>query len=163
MRVCDPQGRDSGQRRDEPVSVFQVWWASHVFVLETSTRYAHPLGSALRAPCQAFGSGAFWEPGSPLGSCPHPLPIGREGPKAVARGASDHSCLGPGAQVLLRLGRQRWKLRGRIESDDSQTWDEEEKAFIPTLHENFEIKVGGPGAGAGGGRASSPTTPPSPR
>ena len=163
LRVCDPQGRDSGQRRDEPVSVFQVWWASHVFVLETSTRYAHPLGLALRAPCQAFGSGAFWEPGSPLGSCPHPLPIGREGPKAVARGASDHSCLGPGAQVLLRLGRQRWKLRGRIESDDSQTWDEEEKAFIPTLHENFEIKVGGPGAGAGGGRASSPTTPPSPR
>lgn len=42
----------------------------------------------------------------------------------------------------MRLGRQRWKLRGRIESDDSQTWDEEEKAFIPTLHENFEIKVG---------------------
>ena len=92
-----------------------------------------------------------------------PPPIGREGPQAVARGASDRSCLGPGAQVLLRLGRQRWKLRGRIESDDSQTWDEEEKAFIPTLHENFEIKVGGPGAGAGGGRASSPTTPPSPR
>ena len=51
--------------------------------------------------------------------------------------------------MLLRLGRQRWKLRGRIESDDSQTWDEEEKAFIPTLHENFEIKVGG----AGGQRA----------
>lgn len=45
--------------------------------------------------------------------------------------------------MLMRLGRQRWKLKGRIESDDSQTWDEEEKAFIPTLHENFEIKVGG--------------------
>ncbi|ELK04292.1 Protein FAM65C [Pteropus alecto] len=44
-------------------------------------------------------------------------------------------------EVLMRLGRQRWKLKGRIESDDSQTWDEEEKAFIPTLHENFEIKV----------------------
>lgn len=43
----------------------------------------------------------------------------------------------------MRLGRQRWKLKGRIESDDSQTWEEEEKAFIPTLHENFEIKVGG--------------------
>lgn len=51
--------------------------------------------------------------------------------------------LGPHPQVLMRLGRQRWKLKGRIESDDSQTWDEEEKAFIPTLHENFEIKVGG--------------------
>lgn len=41
----------------------------------------------------------------------------------------------------MRLGRQRWKLRGRIESDDSQTWDEEDKAFIPTLHDNLEIKV----------------------
>ncbi|XP_025119075.1 RIPOR family member 3 isoform X5 [Bubalus bubalis] len=50
-------------------------------------------------------------------------------------------CPGDLYEVLLRLGRQRWKLRGRIESDDSQTWDEEEKAFIPTLHENFEIKV----------------------
>lgn len=39
-----------------------------------------------------------------------------------------------------------------IESDDSQTWDEEEKAFIPTLHENFETKVGGAGAGGGPGR-----------
>lgn len=74
--------------------------------------------------------------------------------------------------MLLRLGRQRWKLRGRIESDDSQTWDEEEKAFIPTLHENFEIKVGGAGGGgragpdAGGGAAGAvptPTTLPSPR
>ncbi|XP_057558888.1 RIPOR family member 3 isoform X3 [Hippopotamus amphibius kiboko] len=50
-------------------------------------------------------------------------------------------CPGDQYEVLLRLGRQRWKLRGRIETDDSQTWDEEEKAFIPTLHENFEIKV----------------------
>nr|XP_054111436.1 RIPOR family member 3 isoform X6 [Callithrix jacchus] len=45
------------------------------------------------------------------------------------------------AEVLLRLGRQRWKLKGRIESDDSQIWDEEEKTFIPTLHENLDIKV----------------------
>ncbi|XP_054111436.2 RIPOR family member 3 isoform X6 [Callithrix jacchus] len=44
-------------------------------------------------------------------------------------------------EVLLRLGRQRWKLKGRIESDDSQIWDEEEKTFIPTLHENLDIKV----------------------
>ncbi|XP_059979915.1 RIPOR family member 3 isoform X1 [Lagenorhynchus albirostris] len=50
-------------------------------------------------------------------------------------------CPGDQYEVLLRLGRQRWKLRGRIESDDSQTWDEEEKVFIPTLHENLEIKV----------------------
>ncbi|XP_054579881.1 RIPOR family member 3 [Eptesicus fuscus] len=50
-------------------------------------------------------------------------------------------CPGDQYEVLMRLGRQRWKLKGRIESDDSQTWDEEEKAFIPTLHENLEIKV----------------------
>nr|XP_020137552.1 protein FAM65C isoform X2 [Microcebus murinus]XP_020137553.1 protein FAM65C isoform X2 [Microcebus murinus] len=50
-------------------------------------------------------------------------------------------CPGDQYEVLMRLGRQRWKLKGRIESDDSQTWDEEEKAFIPTLHENFDIKV----------------------
>ncbi|XP_044909432.1 RIPOR family member 3 isoform X1 [Felis catus] len=50
-------------------------------------------------------------------------------------------CPGDQYEVLMRLGRQRWKLKGRIESDDSQTWEEEEKVFIPTLHENFEIKV----------------------
>ncbi|NXW51026.1 RIPR3 protein, partial [Nyctiprogne leucopyga] len=43
--------------------------------------------------------------------------------------------------VLLRLGRQKWRLKGKIETDDSQTWDEEEKIFIPNLHEKFEIKV----------------------
>uniref|UniRef100_A0A5F4WM77 RIPOR family member 3 n=1 Tax=Callithrix jacchus TaxID=9483 RepID=A0A5F4WM77_CALJA len=52
-----------------------------------------------------------------------------------------HSPSRAGSQVLLRLGRQRWKLKGRIESDDSQIWDEEEKTFIPTLHENLDIKV----------------------
>ncbi|XP_075383859.1 RIPOR family member 3 [Tenrec ecaudatus] len=50
-------------------------------------------------------------------------------------------CPGDQYEVLMRLGRQRWKLKGRIESDDSQTWDEEERAFVPTLRENFEIKV----------------------
>lgn len=52
----------------------------------------------------------------------------------------------------MRLGRQRWRLKGRIEPDDSQTWDEEERVFVPTVHENLEIKVrqgpGGWGAGA---------------
>ncbi|KAK2491160.1 hypothetical protein MC885_011885 [Smutsia gigantea] len=50
-------------------------------------------------------------------------------------------CPGDQYEVLMRLGRQRWKLKGRIESDDSQTWEEEERAFLPALHENFEIKV----------------------
>lgn len=112
------------------------------------------------------GTPALWDPS--LGLPARPLEVGFLGTRVSAEflypppqlagraprgwqgGAADRSFLGPGAQVLLRLGRQRWKLRGRIESDDSQTWDEEEKAFIPTLHENFEIKVGGAG---GGGRA----------
>ncbi|XP_023576567.1 RIPOR family member 3 isoform X2 [Octodon degus] len=50
-------------------------------------------------------------------------------------------CPGDQYEVLLRLGRQRWRLKGRIETDDSQIWDAEEKAFVPTLHENLEIKV----------------------
>ncbi|XP_053106802.1 RIPOR family member 3 isoform X2 [Hemicordylus capensis] len=50
-------------------------------------------------------------------------------------------CPGDQYEVFIRLGRQKWKLRGKILTDDSQTWDEEEKIFIPNLHEKFEIKV----------------------
>nr|XP_034352497.1 RIPOR family member 3 isoform X3 [Arvicanthis niloticus] len=50
-------------------------------------------------------------------------------------------CPGDQYEVLMRLGRQRWRLKGRIEPDDSQTWDEEERVFVPTVHENLEIKV----------------------
>ena len=125
--------------------MFQAWWATHASVRETSTRYSHapggisPQGSSpglweLRA---AGNQGPNWV------SVPTPTQLAGRAPRQGARGAADPSLRGPGPQVLLRLGRQRWKLRGRIESDDSQTWDEEEKAFIPTLHENFEIKVGG--------------------
>ncbi|XP_053548653.1 RIPOR family member 3 [Bombina bombina] len=50
-------------------------------------------------------------------------------------------CPGDHYEVLIRLGRQRWRLKGKIETDDSQIWDEEERMFIPNLCENFEIKV----------------------
>uniref|UniRef100_A0A8C5SSK3 RIPOR family member 3 n=1 Tax=Laticauda laticaudata TaxID=8630 RepID=A0A8C5SSK3_LATLA len=50
-------------------------------------------------------------------------------------------CPGDQYEVFIRLGRQKWKIKGKILTDDSQTWDEEEKVFIPSLHENFEIKV----------------------
>ncbi|XP_069808403.1 RIPOR family member 3 [Dendropsophus ebraccatus] len=50
-------------------------------------------------------------------------------------------CPGDHYEVLIRLGRQRWRLKGKIETDDSQMWDEEERIFIPNLCENFEIKV----------------------
>ncbi|TRZ17952.1 hypothetical protein HGM15179_009158 [Zosterops borbonicus] len=50
-------------------------------------------------------------------------------------------CPGDQYEVFVRLGRQKWRLKGKIETNDSQTWDEEEKIFIPNLHEKFEIKV----------------------
>ncbi|XP_013870796.1 RIPOR family member 3 [Austrofundulus limnaeus] len=50
-------------------------------------------------------------------------------------------CPGDQYEVVVRLGRQRWRIRGRIQSDDSQSWDEEEMVFLPHINHNFEIKV----------------------
>ncbi|KAJ8400860.1 hypothetical protein AAFF_G00392140 [Aldrovandia affinis] len=50
-------------------------------------------------------------------------------------------CPGDQYEVLVRLGRQRWRIRGKIQTDDRQSWDEEEVLFLPHIHENFEIKV----------------------
>ncbi|XP_032370611.1 RIPOR family member 3 [Etheostoma spectabile] len=50
-------------------------------------------------------------------------------------------CPGDQYEVVVRLGRQRWRLRGRIQSDDTQAWDQEEMVFLPHIHHNFEIKV----------------------
>uniref|UniRef100_A0A8C2KIH0 RIPOR family member 3 n=1 Tax=Cyprinus carpio TaxID=7962 RepID=A0A8C2KIH0_CYPCA len=50
-------------------------------------------------------------------------------------------CPGDQYEVLIRLGRQRWRIRGRIQTDDRQLWDEEEMVFLPHIHGNFEIKV----------------------
>nr|XP_055069777.1 RIPOR family member 3 [Misgurnus anguillicaudatus] len=50
-------------------------------------------------------------------------------------------CPGDQYEVLIRLGRQRWRIRGRIQTDDKQLWDEEEMIFLPHIHGNFEIKV----------------------
>ena len=44
-------------------------------------------------------------------------------------------------QVTLQLGRQRWRTRGRIKSDDTQSWEEEYMVFLPHTRHNFEIKV----------------------
>ncbi|XP_029906465.1 RIPOR family member 3 isoform X2 [Myripristis murdjan] len=50
-------------------------------------------------------------------------------------------CPGDQYEVVVRLGRQRWRIKGRIQSDDRQSWDEEEMVFLPHIHHNFEIKV----------------------
>ncbi|XP_034388601.1 LOW QUALITY PROTEIN: RIPOR family member 3 [Cyclopterus lumpus] len=50
-------------------------------------------------------------------------------------------CLGDQYEVVVRLGRQRWRIRGRIQSDDTQSWDEEEVVFLPHIHHHLEIKV----------------------
>ncbi|XP_072370837.1 RIPOR family member 3 isoform X2 [Scyliorhinus torazame] len=50
-------------------------------------------------------------------------------------------CPGDHYEVLIKYGRQRWKLKGKIDADDRQTWDEEEMAFLPHINEDIEIKV----------------------
>lgn len=44
-------------------------------------------------------------------------------------------------QVLMRYGRQRWRLRGRVEVSNKQIWDSEEYIFLPLVTELLSIKV----------------------
>lgn len=44
-------------------------------------------------------------------------------------------------QVLMRYGRQRWRLRGRMEVSNKQIWDGEENIFLPLVTELLSIKV----------------------
>lgn len=41
----------------------------------------------------------------------------------------------------MKYGRQRWKLRGRIEINAKQVWDSEEMVFLPLVSEFLSIKV----------------------
>ena len=41
----------------------------------------------------------------------------------------------------MRYGRQRWKLRGRIEINGKQVWDSEEMVFVPLISEFLSVKV----------------------
>ncbi|XP_029632331.1 RIPOR family member 3 isoform X4 [Salmo trutta] len=50
-------------------------------------------------------------------------------------------CPGDQYEVVIRLGRQRWKIRGKIQTDDRQSWDVEEMIFLAHIHENFDIKL----------------------
>lgn len=44
-------------------------------------------------------------------------------------------------QIFMKYGRQRWKLRGRIEVNSKQVWDSEEMVFLPLVTEFLSIKV----------------------
>ncbi|XP_034045583.1 rho family-interacting cell polarization regulator 1-like isoform X2 [Thalassophryne amazonica] len=50
-------------------------------------------------------------------------------------------CAGDQYEVLMRYGRQRWRLRGRVEVSNKQMWDSEEYTFLPLVTELLSIKV----------------------
>ncbi|XP_060644463.2 rho family-interacting cell polarization regulator 1 isoform X2 [Anolis sagrei] len=50
-------------------------------------------------------------------------------------------CAGDQYEIFMRYGRQRWKLRGRIEANSKQVWDSEEVVFLPLITEFLSIKV----------------------
>ncbi|XP_019954403.2 rho family-interacting cell polarization regulator 2-like isoform X2 [Paralichthys olivaceus] len=50
-------------------------------------------------------------------------------------------CAGDQYEVLMRYGRQRWRLRGRVEVSAKQIWDSEEYIFLPLVTELLSIKV----------------------
>ncbi|XP_026233906.1 rho family-interacting cell polarization regulator 1-like [Anabas testudineus] len=50
-------------------------------------------------------------------------------------------CAGDQYEVLMRYGRQRWRLRGRMEVSNKQIWDSEEYIFLPLVTELLSIKV----------------------
>ncbi|XP_056268684.1 rho family-interacting cell polarization regulator 2-like [Pseudoliparis swirei] len=50
-------------------------------------------------------------------------------------------CAGDQYEVLMRYGRQRWRLRGRVEVSNKQIWDGEEYVFLPLVTELLSIKV----------------------
>lgn len=44
-------------------------------------------------------------------------------------------------QIFMRYGRQRWKLKGKIEANSRQSWDGEEMIFMPLITDLISIKV----------------------
>ncbi|XP_078720211.1 rho family-interacting cell polarization regulator 2-like [Lampetra fluviatilis] len=50
-------------------------------------------------------------------------------------------CPGDHYEVTLRYGRQRWRLRGRVETEDRQTWDAADTVLLPLLSDLISIKV----------------------
>ncbi|XP_072279074.1 rho family-interacting cell polarization regulator 1 isoform X2 [Pyxicephalus adspersus] len=50
-------------------------------------------------------------------------------------------CAGDQYEIFMRYGRQRWKLKGRIEVNGKQIWDSEDMTFLPLITEFLTIKV----------------------
>uniref|UniRef100_A0A8C1IAM2 Protein FAM65A-like n=1 Tax=Cyprinus carpio TaxID=7962 RepID=A0A8C1IAM2_CYPCA len=50
-------------------------------------------------------------------------------------------CAGDQYEIFMKYGRQRWKLRGRIEINGKQVWDTEDMVFLPLITEFLSIKV----------------------
>lgn len=43
----------------------------------------------------------------------------------MGRGAADHVPFISSSQIFMKYGRQRWKLKGKIEVNGKQSWDKE--------------------------------------
>ncbi|XP_035275742.1 rho family-interacting cell polarization regulator 1 isoform X1 [Anguilla anguilla] len=50
-------------------------------------------------------------------------------------------CAGDQYEIFMKYGRQRWKLKGRIEINGKQVWDSEDMVFLPLITEFLSIKV----------------------
>ncbi|KAG8005341.1 Rho family-interacting cell polarization regulator 2, partial [Nibea albiflora] len=44
-------------------------------------------------------------------------------------------------EIFMRYGRQRWKLKGRIEVNSRQSWDGDDMVFMPLITDLINIKV----------------------
>ncbi|XP_012588413.1 PREDICTED: protein FAM65B isoform X2 [Condylura cristata] len=50
-------------------------------------------------------------------------------------------CPGDQYEIFMKYGRQRWKLKGKIEMNGKQSWDGEEMVFLPLIVGLISIKV----------------------
>uniref|UniRef100_A0A5F9CEX9 Rho family-interacting cell polarization regulator 2 n=1 Tax=Oryctolagus cuniculus TaxID=9986 RepID=A0A5F9CEX9_RABIT len=50
-------------------------------------------------------------------------------------------CPGDQYEIFMKYGRQRWKLKGKIEVNGKQSWDGEEMVFLPLIVGFISIKV----------------------
>ncbi|XP_008292679.1 rho family-interacting cell polarization regulator 1 [Stegastes partitus] len=50
-------------------------------------------------------------------------------------------CAGDQYEIFMKYGRQRWKLRGRMELNAKQVWDSEDMVFLPLINDFLSVKV----------------------